>query len=131
MTSKKSLFLMILFVILVSLCISGPLRGQDISPAMEQELFDAKAALTAAQNAQGERYSAGSVKKAHELLRNAESARSLKDSTRFDQSSRLARAYAELARAFAELKIEEEKLAGTINEIKKAKAETKRITKGQ
>ena len=131
MASKKSLLLMVFCSILVSVCIVGPLRGQDISPAMEQEFLDAKAALASAQNAQVEKYSAEILKKAQDLLRNAESARPLKDGARFDQSSRLARAYAELAKADMEFRIEEEKLAEINYEIKKVKAETERLRKSQ
>ena len=131
MASKKSLLLMVFCSILVSVCIVGPLHGQDISPAMEQEFLDAKAALASAQNAQVEKYSAEILKKAQDLLRNAESARPLKDGARFDQSSRLARAYAELAKADMEFRIEEEKLAEINYEIKKVKAETERLRKSQ
>jgi hypothetical protein len=131
MASKKTLLPMVFFGILVSLCIAGPLCGQDISPAMEQEFLDAKAALATAQNPQVEKYSPEILKKARELLRSAESARPLKDGARFDQSSRLARAYAELAKADTEFRIEEEKLTEISYEIKKVKAETERLRKSQ
>jgi cell division protein FtsB len=131
MTGKKSLFLVFVCGALLSLCIAGPLCGQDITPALEQEFLDAKAALATAQKAQGDKYSAENMAKAQELLTAAESVRPLKDGAQFAQMSRLARAYAELAKAVAELKIDQENLAATNDDLKKVKAEIEELKKGQ
>jgi len=131
MTGKKSLFLVFVCGALLSLCIAGPLCGQDITPALEQEFLDAKAALATAQKAQGDKYSAENMAKAQELLNAAESVRPLKDGAQFAQMSRLARAYAELAKAVAELKIDQENLAATNDDLKKVKAEIEQLKKGQ
>ena len=61
----------------------------------------------------------------------AESVRRLKDGAQFAQMSRLARAYAELAKAVAELKIDQENLAATNDDLKKVKAEIEELKKGQ
>ncbi len=131
MTGKKSLFLVFVCGVLLSLCIAGPLRGQEITPALEQEFLDAKAALATAQKVQGDKYSAENMAKAQELLNAAESVRPLKDGAQFAQASRLARAYAELAKAVAELKIDQENLAATNDDLKKVKAEIEQLKKGQ
>ena len=109
----------------------GWASAQPITPAMEQEFFDAKNAVDSAQKAQGEKYAPEPLKQAQDLLVTAENARSFKDAVKFAQASRLARAYAELARATAELKAEEEKLAATHEELQKAKAEIERLKKSQ
>jgi ubiquinone biosynthesis protein UbiJ len=123
-------------VFLISLAIlllasGGPALAQPISPAMEQEFRDAKNAVDAAQKSQAEKYAPEPLKQAQDLLVTAENARSFKDSVKFTQTSRLARAYAELARAMAELKTEEEKLAATQDELQKARAELERLKKAQ
>jgi len=123
-------------VFLISLAIlllapGGSALAQPISPAMEQEFIDARNAVDAAQKSQAEKYAPEPLKQAQDLLVTAESARSFKDSVKFAQASRLARAYAELARATAELKTEEEKLAATQEELQKARAEIDRLKKAQ
>jgi hypothetical protein len=116
----------------ILLLASGGLAlAQPISPAMEQEFIDARNAVDAAQKAQAEKYAPEPLKQAQDLLVTAENARSFKDSVKFAQASRLARAYAELARAMAELKTEEEKLASTQDELQKARAEIDRLKKAQ
>jgi hypothetical protein len=122
-------FLMSLAILL--LASGGPALAQPISPAMEQEFLDAKNAVDAAQKSQAEKYAPEPLKQAQDLLVTAENARSFKDSVKFTQTSRLARAYAELARAMAELKAEEEKLAATQDELQKARAELERLKKAQ
>lgn len=104
-------------------------QSQEISPAQEQEYFDAKKALDAAKQAQAEKYALETFQKAQDLLTTAENARAFKDGIKFVQASRLARAYAELAQTIAELKTEEEKLAATYEELNKAKAEMSRLQK--
>jgi hypothetical protein len=128
--ANSSLF-MVFFGMLVSICIAGTAIGQEITPAMEQELMDAKAAVTMAQNAQSDKYAADIMKKVRELLTAAENARPRKEGALFSQSSRLARAHAELAKAVTELKIEEEKLAIAHNDVKTTRAEIERLKKVQ
>ena len=106
-------------------------EAQSISPAQEQEFIDAKAAIGAAQKAQAEKYAPEPFKQAQDLLVTAENARSFKDSVKFTQASRLARAYAELARSIAALKTEEEKLGAAQEELQKAKAEIDQVKKAQ
>ena len=122
-------FLMSLAILL--LACGGSAQAQPISPAMEQEFLDARNAVDAALKGQAEKYAPEPLKQAQELLVTAENARSFKDSVKFAQASRLARAYAELARATAELKTEEEKLAATQEELQKARAEIDRLKKAQ
>ena len=131
MTTRKSLWLVFVCGFLLSVCYAAPLQAQDISPAMEQEFLDAKMALAKAKDSQGDKYAAESMAKAQELLNTAESIRPLKDGTQFAQASRLSRAYAELAKAVAELKIDQEKLAATNEDLKKVKAEIENLKKGQ
>ena len=106
-------------------------EAQSISPAQEQEFTDARTAIGAAQKAQAEKYAPEPLKQAQDLLVTAENARSFKDSVKFTQASRLARAYAELSRSIAELRTEEEKLAITQEELQKAKAEIDQLKKTQ
>ena len=122
-------FLLLLAILL--LAPGGSTLAQPISPAMEQEFIDARNAVNAAQKSQAEKYAPEPLKQAQDLLVTAENARSFKDSVKFTQASRLARAYAELARAQAELKTEEDKLAATQEELQKAKAEIDRLKKAQ
>ncbi|MBN1382581.1 MAG: hypothetical protein JXA41_12980 [Deltaproteobacteria bacterium] len=129
MKMKKSLPLVFFCGVLLSLFIASPLQGQEITPAMEQEFLDAKAALAKAKDAQGDAYSAENMAKVQELLNTAEKVRSLKDVTPFSQASRLARVYAELAKAEAELKIEQEKLAKTNDDLKQVKDEIEELRK--
>lgn len=112
----------------MSFC-SGLAGAQDITPALQQEFADAKVAIEAAQKAQAEKFSPEPLKKAQDLLITADNAKAFKDSVKFAQASRLARAYAELAKAIAELKSEEEKLAATQEELQKAKDEIERLKK--
>ena len=109
----------------------GTALAQSITPAQEQEFADAKTAIDAAQKAQAEKYAPESLKQAQDLLVTAANARSFKDAVKFAQTSRLARAYADLARATAELKAEEDKLAATQEELQKAKAEIEGLKKAQ
>jgi hypothetical protein len=132
MSTEKVRFPVFLMSLAILLLASGGLAlAQPISPAMEQEFLDAKNAVDAAQKSQAEKYAPEPLKQAQDLLVTAENARSFKDSVKFTQTSRLARAYAELARAMAELKAEEEKLAATQDELQKARAELERLKKAQ
>jgi len=117
----------ILAILLLSF--GGIAQSQSISPDQEQDFDYAKAAITAAQKAQAEKYAPDPLLQAQGLLVTAENARSLKDSMKFTQASRLARAYAELARAMAELKVEEEKLAASHQELQKAQSEVDQLKK--
>lgn len=132
MAAKKFFFLRVIFFqILVIFFYAGLAGGQDISPALLQEFADVKAAIEAAQKAQAEKFSPEPLKKAQDLLITADNARAFKDSVKFAQASRLARAYAELSKSIAELKSEEEKLSVTQEELQKAKGEIERLKKAQ
>jgi hypothetical protein len=130
-TGKVRFPVFVMSLAILLLASGGPALAQPISPAMEQEFLDAKNAVDAAQKSQAEKYAPEPLKQAQDLLVTAENARSFKDSVKFAQTSRLARAYAELARAMAELKTEEEKLAATQDELQKARAELERLKKAQ
>ena len=130
MAAKKFIFLRVAFPLLLFMSFCSGLAGaQDITPALQQEFADAKLAIEAAQKAQAEKFSPEPLKKAQDLLITADNAKAFKDSVKFAQASRLARAYAELAKAIAELKSEEEKLAATQEELQKAKDEIERLKK--
>ena len=111
------------------LILSGGVFAQEIGPAQEQDFLDGKNAVETAQKAQAEKYAPEPLKQAQELLAAANEARSQKDPVKFSQTSRLARAYAELAKATADLKAEEEKLALTQEELQKARADLDRLKK--
>jgi hypothetical protein len=129
LTEKFRPFRFGLCVILVLCSFSGFARAQEISPAQEQEFIDAKAALEAAQKAKAEKYALENLKQAQGLLGTADKARKGKDSVKFTQASRLARAYAELAQALAELKSEGERLAAAREELQGTKAAIDRLKK--
>jgi hypothetical protein len=129
LTEKFRPFRFGLYVILVICSFSGFARAQEISPAQEQEFIDAKAALEAAQKAQAEKYALENLKQAQGLLGTADKARKVKDSGKFTQASRQARAYAELAQALAELKSEEERLAAAREELRGTKTAIDRLKK--
>ena len=132
MPAKKILFLRaILATGLVCFLGMSSAEAQEITPAMQQEFTDAKAAIEAAKKVQAEKYSPESLNKAQDLLITADNAKAFKDGVKFAQASRLARAYAELAKSIAELKSEEEKLAAAQEELKKAKNEIDRLKKVQ
>ncbi len=131
MAAKRTICFWVVCGLLIILCFAGPVRGEDLSPAQEQEFIDARMAVEAARQARAEQYSAESLKKAVEYLEMAESVRPRKDGALFTQASRLARVYAELAEAVAELKGGEEKLAATNHELRKIKAEIERLKKDQ
>jgi hypothetical protein len=132
MALKKFFFLKVTFFSVLFLSLGVGLAGaQEISPALQQEFTDAKTAIEAAQKAQAEKYSPEPFKKAQDLLTTADNSKAFKDSVKFAQASRLARAYAELAKAIAELKTEEEKLAATQEDLRKAKDEIERLKKVQ
>ena len=131
MTEKFRPFRFGLCVILVIGSFSGFARAQEISPAQEQEFIDAKAALEAAQKAKAEKYALENLKQAQGLLGTADKARKVKDSVKFTQASRLARAYAELAQALAEFKSEEERLAAAREELRRTRVEIDRLKKSQ
>jgi hypothetical protein len=128
---KVDSFFWLLTLGILLLALGGIAEAQSIPPAQEQEFTDAKAAIGAAQKAQAEKYAPEPLKQALDLLVTAENAHSFKDSVKFIQASRLARAYAELARSIAELKTEEEKLTATQEELQKAKAEIDQLKKAQ
>jgi hypothetical protein len=129
MATEKTIFLWAVCGLLISLTFAEPIRGQDLSPAQNQEYLDAKTSIEAARAAQAEKYSAEIMKKAGDFLEEAERVRSLKDGVQFTQASHLARVYAELAKATAELKREEENLAVTSDKLRKVKAEIERLKK--
>jgi hypothetical protein len=129
MAAPKTIGLWVVCTLLITLSLSGPVGGQALSPTQEQEYIDAKEALNAARGAQAEKYAADQLKKAGSFLNTAESVRTSKESDRFTQASRLARAYAELAEATAEFKREEETLASTQDELLKVKAAIERLKK--
>jgi len=131
LTEKFRPFWFGLCVILVICLFSGFAGAQEISPAQEQEFTDARAALEAAQKAKAEKYALENLKQAQGLLETADKARKVKDSVRFSQASRLARAYAELAQALAELKSEEERLAAAREELRGTKVAIDRLKKSQ
>jgi hypothetical protein len=131
LTKKFRPFWFGLCVILVICSFSGFVRAQEISPVQEQEFIDAKAALEAAQKAKAEKYALENLKQAQGLLGTADKARKVKDSVKFTQASRLARAYAELAQALAELKSEEERLAAAREELQRTRVEIDRLKKSQ
>jgi len=126
---KDDSFFCLLILVSLLLSFGGMVEAQSISPDQEQDFDYAKAAITAAQTAQAEKYAPDPLGQAQSLLVTAENARSLKDSVKFTQASRLARAYAELARAMAELKIEEEKLAASQQDLQRAKSEMEPLKK--
>lgn len=119
--------ILIIFFLLALLNFPIQAQNQEISPAQEQEFFDAQKAWQAAQQAQAEKYALEQFQKAQDLLTLAEKARSIKDPIKFVQASRLARAYAELAQTIAELRSEEERLAIAYEELYKAQAEISRL----
>lgn len=129
MAVKKNLCMWVVCGLLLTFSFVAPVRGQDLSPAQEQEYTDAKGALEAARSAQAEKYSDDNLKKAKDFLDQADTIRSLKDKSGFAQASHLARAYAELAEAIAEFKAQEEKLASTNEELLKVKDEIERLKK--
>lgn len=129
MTKKFRPFRFGLCVILVICSFSGFVGAQEISPAQEQEFIDARAALEAAQKARAEKYALENLKQAQGHLGTADNARRVKDSVKFTQASRLARAHAELAQAIAELKSEEERLAAAREELQGTKAAIDRLKK--
>lgn len=118
-----------IFILGVLLTFSGGTLAQEMGPAQEQDFLDAKNAVETARQAQAEKYAPEPLKQAQELLALTNEARSSKDPVKFSQTSRLARAYAELAKTAAELKAEEEKLALAQEELQKARAELHRLQK--
>jgi uncharacterized phage-like protein YoqJ len=129
MAAKKNLCMWVVCGLLLIFSLAAPVRGQDLSPAQEQEYTDAKGALEAARSAQAEKYSDDNLKKAKDFIDQADAIRSLKDKSGFVQASHLARAYAELAEAVAQFKAQEEQLAATNEELLKVKDEIERLKK--
>lgn len=129
MAVKKNLCIWVVCGLLLTFALAAPVRGQDLSPAQEQEYTDAKGALEAARSAQAEKYSDDNLKKAKDFLGQADAMRPLKDKSGFVQASHLARGYAELAGVIAELKAQEEKLAATNAELLKVKDEIEQLKK--
>jgi hypothetical protein len=113
----------------IILTLLGGVFAQEIGPAQEQDFLDGKNAVEAARKSRAEKYAPEPLTQAEELLVAANEARSQKDPVKFSQTSRLARAYAELAKAASELKAEEEKLALVQEELQKARAELERLKK--
>ncbi len=130
MFGKRFIFLTVAFcsLLLISSLV-GYASAQGINASQEQEFAEAKAAIHAARKAKADRYALETLQQAEDLLKTADAARQFKDGLKFNQASRLARAYAELAKAISELKAEEEKLAATREELQKAKAEIDRLKK--
>jgi hypothetical protein len=104
-----------------------PAAAQDVGPAQEQELRDARGALESARKGPGEKFAAEQLKQAQASLQDAEEARKQKDAERFSRAARLARAYAELSGALGELGVESENLAATSESLQKARAEIERL----
>ncbi len=131
MALKKMIPACVFGAFLFSSALLCPLSAEEISAAQEQEYTDARQAVQAAQKANAETYAPEPMKRAYDLLGDAEAARSSKDGVKFAQVSRLSRAHAELARALSELKGEEEKLAAANEELQKAKSELRRLKRSQ
>jgi hypothetical protein len=130
MFGKRFIFLIVAFCSLLLIpSFAGSASAQGITAAQEQEFADAKMAIDAAQKAKADKYALETLQQARDLLVTADNARRFKDGLKFTQASRLARAYAELAKAIADLKPEEDKLAATQEELRKAKAEVDRLKK--
>ena len=106
-----------------------PAAAQDIGPAQEQELRDARNAIEAARRMQGEKFAAAQLKLAQDSLQASEAAHKEKSAEKFGRAARLARAYAELAQALAELGEESQKLAAAGEALQKARAEIERLTR--
>ena len=64
-------------------------HAQDIGPAQEQELRDARGAIDAAQKSRADQYAASPLRQAQYMLEVAERARQQNDATRFRRSARL------------------------------------------
>lgn len=131
MKGKKNLLWKVMGILFLISSFSGYAGAQAVTPDQEQEFLDAKAALETAQKAQADQYASEQIRQAQDLIVTAENAKSSKDSVKFTQASRLARAYADLAKAIAELKSEEEKLAAANEGLQKAKDEIQRLKKSQ
>ena len=125
------LWMGVFYFLLLNPSFLGFASAQGITPAQEQELVEAKAAIDAAQKAQAGKYAPETLMQAQDLCATAENARQSEDGVKFTQASRLARAYAELARAMAEVKTEEERVTAIQEELEKTRAEVDRLKKSQ
>jgi hypothetical protein len=105
--------------------------AQEISPADEQDFKEAQEAVKSAQGALAGKYAPETFKTSQDLLLVADESRMKKDAVKFSQASRLARAYAEMAIATAALKMEEEKLSLTLEELQRVRAEIERLKRNQ
>jgi hypothetical protein len=116
---------------LLIISFAGAAYGQALTPAHEQEFIDAKAALEAAQVANAVKYEPDKLKEAEAFLKGAEHARFAKDEVQFSRSSHLARILSESARNWTELKISQEKLLATQDELARIKEEIRSLNKAQ
>jgi len=101
--------------------------AQEVGPAQEQELRDARGAIEAAQKRQAEKFAAPQLKLAQDSVAAAEEARKQKNGEKFSRAARLARAYAELSQALADLGEERQNLTAANESAKNARAEIERL----
>jgi hypothetical protein len=113
----------------LGIAIALPSFADDVGPAQEQQLRDARAAIDAARRAKADQFAAPQLKLAEETLQVTEDARKQKDGERFGRAAMLARAQAELAQAMSELALERQNLASTNEAIGRARADIERLGK--
>jgi len=112
------------------LAMTGVALAQDVGPAQEQELRDAKTAIEAAQKGPAAKHSGAQIKSAQDSVLAAEEARKQKNGEKFGRAARLARAYAELATAVGDLGEERQNVASTQEAAKNARADIERLGSG-
>lgn len=115
---------------LVLLALTSSVRAQDVSPAQEQELRDARTAIEAAQKGPAARHAPAPLKMAQDSVLAADEARRQKSGEKFARAARLARAYAELAQAIGDLGEEQQNLVATNEAAKNARADIERLGQG-
>ena len=115
---------------LVLLALTGSALAQDVGPAQEQELRDAKTAIEAAQKGPAAKHAGAQLKAAQDSVAAAEEARKQKSGEKFGRAARLARAYAELAMAVGALGEERQNVAATREAATNARAEIERLGAG-
>lgn len=115
---------------LALLALTGMASAQDVGPALEQELRDAKAAIDAAQKGPAVKHAGAQIKAAQDSVLAAEEARKQKSGEKFGRAARLARAYAELAMAVGDLGEERQNVVTTNEAAKNARAEIERLGSG-
>ena len=115
---------------LVLLATTGAAFAQDVGPAQEQELRDAKTAIEAAQKGPAVKHAGAQLKAAQDSVLAAEEARKQKSGEKFGRAARLARAYAELAMAVGDLGEERQNVVATNEAAKNARADIERLGSG-